>query len=271
MSKRARLALVGAGRMGGALLRRWLESGYKPSEIIVVAPRPSEALEALARRKRLTLHAEWPEGRAADLVLIGVKPQTVDGVAAELTGRINDDAVIVSIAAGRTIASLKHAFGERPIARAMPNTPVAVGQGATAFVTCPMVSAAQAKAVAALFNTCGLVEQLDAESQIDAVTAISGSGPAYVFLMTEALAGAGRAEDMPEDVAARLARQTVVGAAALLADSDQSPAEMRRDVTSPGGTTAAALDVLYEVSDTLSGLVRRAVSAAARRARELGR
>jgi len=272
MPTKKRLALIGAGRMGGALLARWLEGAFAPSEILVVDPRPGERARALAEAKKIPIHDALPEDSPVEAALFAVKPQALDAAATAAARRLNADALVVSIAAGRTLASLETIFGERPMIRAMPNTPVAIGKGATVFVASAGAEEAHKALARALFEPGGFVAEADTEAQLDAVTAVSGSGPAYVFLLAEALAGAARAEDLPEVLAARLARETVIGAAALMeADAEKSPGQMRDEVTSPGGATAAALDVLYDKADTLPRLVRAAVGAAARRAKELGR
>lgn len=271
MAKRVRAALIGAGRMGGALLERWLEAGFEGSEVLVVDPNPGERTQAAVKKHGARLEAEWPEGVEADVVMMGVKPQMMDKVGGAVAGKINEDAVILSIAAGRTLESLQAVFGNRGVIRVMPNTPVAIGAGVCGFVCADNVTDDQKAKARSVLEPGGFVAEVETENQLDALTAVSGSGPAYIFLFAEALAGAARAQDLPEELASQLAQQTVIGAALFMQAEGKDPADMRKEVTSPGGTTAAALDVLSQNTDTLPRLVRTAVDAAARKAKELGR
>lgn len=265
-------AMVGCGNMGGAILERWFEAGYSADDIIVVDPKPGARAQAMKEKYGLKIYDAWPEGVKAAAVVMGVKPQMMDDVAKQLLPHLGKKTLIVSIAAGRTIESIEEAFEGRPVVRTMPNTPIAVGKGAIVFAASDKVDDDHRKLTRALLEPGGFVGEAKSEADMDAVTGVSGSGPAYIYLMTEALAGAGRAAGLEPELANRLARQTVIGAAAMMdADPDKSPADMRNEVTSPGGTTAAALDVLYDSKDTLPGLMRRAVDAAERRAKELAK
>ncbi|WP_300542184.1 pyrroline-5-carboxylate reductase [Maricaulis sp.] len=274
MAKSLKIALVGAGHMGGALAAGWLRTrrgGVAPENLIVVDPAPGEAAQGLIETHGLVhtdaLTLEMAD--TVDIVVLAVKPQSLEQVATSLSPLLRPDTALVSIMAGTTLSRLSLAFGDRPIIRAMPNTAAAVGAGVS---VCVANAAAEPlkPAVERLFKTAGSVEWLRDERLIGAVTAVSGSGPAYVFLLAEALAGAGTAEGLPRELAERLARETIIGAGALLAGTDKSPQELRRAVTSPGGTTQAALDALMGSGVGLPELVRNAVSAAERRSRQMG-
>jgi pyrroline-5-carboxylate reductase len=211
---------------------------------------------------------------APAVIVLAVKPQAMDEVLPSVAPLAGANTVVLSIAAGRTIASIASHFPGRPaIVRAMPNTPAAIGRGISALYANDAVSAEQANLCQDLLAAAGETVWLDDEALMDAVTAVSGSGPAYVFLLAECLAEAGEAAGLPAEFAARLARATVSGAGELLRQSDLDPAELRRNVTSPGGTTAAALRVLMGdeagADRSMSALLREAVAAAARRSREL--
>jgi pyrroline-5-carboxylate reductase len=259
------ILLVGAGRMGGALLEGWLALGLDPARIAVIEPAPSPEVTALTRRG-LRLDPR-PDGAAAALV-IAVKPQTAPEVMPALAPHVGAATVAVSIMAGRTLGFLERALPAAALVRAMPNTPAAIGRGITVAVPNARVGAAQRALVDALLSAVGAVEWVADEALMDAVTALSGSGPAYVFLLAEAMAQAGAAAGLPGALSATLARATVAGAGELLARSPLDPATLRQNVTSPGGTTAAALDVLM-AADGLSPLMRRAIAAATARSREL--
>ncbi|MBX9758433.1 MAG: pyrroline-5-carboxylate reductase [Beijerinckiaceae bacterium] len=263
------LTLVGAGRMGGALLRGWLDLGVAPAHVLVLDPQPGADLQALCADKGVSLNPPPPH-RPADVLVLAVKPQMLDAAAADLAAHLAPDTLVLSIMAGKTIADIAGRLpGASSIVRSMPNTPAAVGRGVTGAAASPGVSPAQREAANALLSAVGSVVWLDSESLIDAVTAVSGSGPAYVFLLAEALAEAGEKAGLPRDVAVRLARATVEGAGELMhVDQATSPAQLRVNVTSPGGTTAAALEVLMG-ADGLGPLMTRAVAAAKRRAEEL--
>ncbi|HEY8578622.1 MAG TPA: pyrroline-5-carboxylate reductase [Beijerinckiaceae bacterium] len=265
----ASLVLVGAGRMGGAMLRGWLSLGLDGARVTVIDPHAGPDLEALCRAAGAALNPAAPPA-APEALILAVKPQAFDAAAPAVAPLAGPDTLVLSIMAGKTIADIAARLPGAPaIVRAMPNTPAAVGRGASGLAASPAVSPAQRAMADALLGCVGSVEWLDDERLIDAVTALSGSGPAYVFLLVEAMAAAGEKAGLPRDVAERLARATVEGAGELLRqDAATSPAQLRVNVTSPGGTTAAALDVLM-APDGLGLLMERAVAAAARRAGEL--
>jgi pyrroline-5-carboxylate reductase len=255
--------------MGGALLKGWLARGLGP--LIVVEPNPSPELRKLARRG-VTLVTQI-EHAPADLraCVIALKPQVLKRGAPRLTPVARSGALMISIAAGTTTDAMRKAWGRKAhIVRAMPNTPGAIGEGISALYAAPGASAKDRKLAESLLAALGDTVWVKHESDIDTVTAVSGSGPAYVFLLTEALAEAARREGLPGDIAQRLARQTVIGSGALLKSDPSSPELLRRNVTSPGGTTEAALEILLG-KDGLKPLIARAVRAARRRARTLGR
>jgi len=265
------VALVGAGRMGAAIAAGWLsgEDGPSAADILLIDPDPSAGASALAEAHGLTCTPALDPERASDLrrLVLAVKPKQMGEAARALAEYLPSDTLTVSIAAGVTLRSLESWLPGRPIVRAMPNTPAAIGQGATVMVANEAVDKAGLRPAAEeLLRPTGTVEWIEEERLMGAVTAVSGSGPAYVFLLAEALAAAGAAEGLPRDLARRLAETTVAGAGALLAREGDAEA-LRRAVTSPGGTTQAALDVLMQ---GLPGLMRNAVSAAERRSRQLG-
>jgi pyrroline-5-carboxylate reductase len=261
--------LVGAGRMGSAMARGWLQdlgaAGLK--ELIVVEPKPDEDVEAAAREKLIVLN---PAPAPADIVVLAIKPQSFSAAAPGLKAWVKPETLVVSIMAGVTIERISAAFGSKRVARAMPNTPGSVGAGVTGYALSEACGDAENMATAKLLDPLGIAVGPLQEAQMDAVTAVSGSGPAYVFLLAEALAEAGRAAGLPRAVADILARETIIGAGALMGTTNSTPAELRLAVTSPGGTTAAAIDVLT-ASGGLPDLMRKAVEAAARRGAELSR
>ena len=255
--------------MGGALLTGWLKTGA--NSIAVVEPKPSAGLRKLAKAKKITLFSVPSQiGRTPSVCVVAIKPQVLKGEAPALASFAAKGALMISIAAGTSIASLSRAWGKKArIIRAMPNTPGAIGAGITGLYASKGATAADKKRATALLSALGETLWVSREGLIDSVTAVSGSGPAYLFLMAEALTEAGVAEGLPRAQAEKLARATVSGAGALLA-ADPSPASaLREAVTSPGGTTAAALAVLM-ADDGLTGLMKRAVKAARKRAEELG-
>jgi len=263
------IVLVGAGNMGGALMAGWIDAGVPGQAITVIDPAPSPEMQ-----QRITdagaLHAiSPPQGISPEIVFLAVKPQVMDAVLPSLKGIVSPDTVIVSIAAGKTLASIQAHLGEGAMVRAMPNTPAMIGRGVTGAYANARVSAAQRAQVDALLNVSGPVEWVASEQDIDAVTAVSGSGPAYVFYLVECMAEAGRKAGLPADLAMRLARETVSGAGELLHRSPETPSRLRQNVTSPGGTTAAALSVLM-AEDGMQPLFDKAIAAARQRAEELG-
>ena len=261
--------LVGAGKMGMALARGWLDAGLPPTNLVLVDPAPGDAARELAEDYGLTIHAE-AVGLTPNVLVLAVKPQIIGAVMEGLGPAIGPQTLVLSIAAGISIATLSKGLETGRVVRTMPNTPAQIGKGITGAVAGPEVDADDRAAADALLAAAGQVAWFDAESDLDAVTAVSGSGPAYVFNLVEALAAAGVAQGLPEHVAMQLARQTVIGAAALM-EADPAPASaLRQNVTSPNGTTAAALAVLM-ADDGLAPLMARAVDAARQRSEELGR
>jgi len=261
------IVLVGAGKMGGALLEGWIGLGVDPAGMTVIEPQPSPQIAALAARG-LRLNPGAPSVRA-DAVVIAVKPQTAPEALAGIGGLVAPGAVVISIMAGRTLGFLAGALpAGTAIVRAMPNTPAAIGRGITVAVPNAQVTPAQRDLAHRLLAATGAVEWIVDEGLMDAVTAVSGSGPAYVFLLAESLARAGEKAGLPAALAASLARATVSGAGELLHRSALDAATLRHNVTSPGGTTAAALDVLM-AADGLDPVMERAVAAATRRGRAL--
>ncbi|MCX8996566.1 pyrroline-5-carboxylate reductase [Rhizobiaceae bacterium BDR2-2] len=262
------LVLVGAGNMGGALLSGWLTQGVPGAHVVVLDPLPSQALVDMVSRAGAKHVTAPPEGVKAGILFLAVKPQVMAAVAPALAALVGPETVVVSIAAGKTIASFEEFFGETATVRAMPNTPAMVGRGVTGAFANSRVSEEQRLAVDSLLKVSGPVEWVGSEAEIDAVTAVSGSGPAYVFYLVECLAEAGRKAGLRADLAMRLARETVSGAGELLHQSPDDAATLRKNVTSPGGTTAAALSLLM-ADDGLQPLFDKAVEAARKRAEEL--
>jgi pyrroline-5-carboxylate reductase len=260
------IALAGAGKMGGAMLAGWLAQGLDPSRVVVIEPSPSPDISALIA-KGITLNPA--AARAADTLVVAVKPQMFREAGAQLKSVVGDTTLVVSIMAGTTIAVLQEVCGGA-VVRAMPNTPAAIGRGITVAVAHRLVSTAQRAVADALLRATGLVEWVEDEGLMDAVTAVSGSGPAYVFLLAEELARAGVAAGLPEELATKLARETVAGSGELLHRSELASATLRQNVTSPGGTTAAALNVLMGPGG-LQQLMEHAVAAATARSKELAK
>jgi pyrroline-5-carboxylate reductase len=259
------ILLLGGGRMGGAMLAGWRRTGLGTSYVLDPAP---AALSLSSETVTVAASADAiPAGFRPDAVVLAVKPQSA-GVAVPTVVPFVGDAVVMSIMAGRTIAGIAALTCAAAIVRAMPNTPAAIGEGFTAACASPGATAAQRALCEALLKSVGEVAWVTAEEQIDAVTATSGSGPAYVFLLTELLEAAAIEQGLPPELAKRLARRTVVGSGALLAASDEAPSAMRVAVTSPGGTTERALAVLM-AADGWPAAMSRAVAAATARSREL--
>jgi pyrroline-5-carboxylate reductase len=260
------LVLLGCGKMGTALLTGWLASGVPASAVWVMEPNPSDWLRATGVHLNTTLP------KAPAVALVAVKPQMMGAALPALQALGNGKTVFVSIAAGTSIAAFEEALGARtPIVRTMPNTPAMVGRGITGICANAHAGARGLALARGLMQAVGQVVELEGEHQIDAVTALSGSGPAYVFHLIEAMAAAGEAEGLPPAVAMQLARATVCGAGELAHRAPDSAEQLRVNVTSPGGTTAAALAHLMDAESGLPPLMRRAVHAAALRGRELGK
>ncbi|MFN3657442.1 MAG: pyrroline-5-carboxylate reductase [Pseudolabrys sp.] len=259
------LLLVGAGKMGQAMLDGWLARGLSPKKVMVIEPAPVKSIKALARRGA-AINPKKPAPAGA--IVIAVKPQTAPEAVPPLSAYLGKGTLVLSIMAGRTLGFLERSLGDAAVVRAMPNTPAAVGRGITVAAANAAVSARQRKLATDLLSAIGEVEWVEDEALLDAVTAVSGSGPAYVFLLAEAMTEAGIAAGLPPGLAERLARETVAGSGELLHRSALDAATLRKNVTSPGGTTAAALEVLMD-RDGLAALLTRAIAAATRRSREL--
>ncbi len=264
--------LIGCGNMGYAMLRGWLEGALAPGQVHVVEP--GDALRERAAATGVQAHAaadSLPKGLGPDLVVIAVKPQVIGKVLEAYSRLAGGPTTFLSVAAGTSVATLAAALpGATPIVRCMPNTPAAVGRGMLVCTCNPLVTPSMRGFIDELLTASGRVAFIEDEGLMDAVTAVSGSGPAYVFHFIECLTRAGVAAGLPEDLAGELALQTVFGAGVLARDSESTPATLRRQVTSPGGTTAAALAV-FMGQRRLETLVEEAVAAAAERSRELGR
>ena len=262
------IVLAGAGKMGGAMLTGWLARGLDPKHVVVIEPYPSGEISALVTQGVRLNPSAGNVGAAATLV-VAVKPQTFREAGPALKPLVGPSTLVVSIMAGTPIAALEEVCGGS-VVRAMPNTPAAIGRGITVAVAANQVSAAQRAVADALLRATGSVEWVDDENLMDAVTAVSGSGPAYIFLLAEELARAGVEAGLPAELATRLARETVAGSGELLHRSEDSSATLRKNVTSPGGTTAAALEVLMG-DGGLQPLMIRAVAAATKRSKELAK
>jgi pyrroline-5-carboxylate reductase len=264
------VALVGAGQMGGALLRGWLAAIKRGGglSLTVVEPAFDPVLEQ--ELKAAGAEINTPNPGPADVVVLCVKPQIFAEAAPGAKAFVGPNTLVISIMAGVTIAACSHLMETQRVIRAMPNTPGQIGKGVTAYVAANAVTAEDRALAALLLEPLGTVEPIPNERLMDVVTAVSGSGPAYVFLLAEVLAAAAEAEGLPADIAARLATQTVAGSGALMLDGGKAPSDLRKQVTSPGGTTQAALDVL-QGADGLGLVMRRAVQAATQRSRELGK
>ena len=264
---RGTLVLVGAGKMGSAMLDGWFARGLDPKKIIVIEPEPVKAVKALARRG-LKLNPKDKVG-VASAIVIAVKTQSAPEALPPLARYIDKATLVLSIMAGRTIGFLEKSLpGGTAIVRAMPNTPAAIGRGISVAVANAKNSKRQRKQASDLLAAIGKVEWVPDEALMDAVTALSGSGPAYIFLLAECMARAGVAAGLPPELATRLARETVAGSAELLHRSDLDAATLRQNVTSPGGTTAAALEVLMGPGG-FDQLLTQAIAAATRRSRDL--
>lgn len=263
------LVLVGAGKMGGAMLSGWLANDLPASAVRVVDPAPPRDSEALLAEQGIVPSAEAPAGVVARVIVLAVKPQIIADALPPLRSLVGPDTLVLSIAAGTKLSTLAKGLGTDAVVRVMPNTPAQIGKGISVAVGGAGVDAAARDLATALLSAVGAVEWIDDESLMDAVTAVSGSGPAYVFLLAECLAEAGVDAGLSPELARRLADATVSGAGALLGISDEPPAVLRQNVTSPGGTTAAALEVLTAPVG-LASLMKKAVAAAKKRAKELG-
>ncbi len=266
------ILLVGSGRMGGALLEGWFKRGLKAVDAIVVEPAGRTAVEACGEHRALTVlpHIkDVPRDFHPDVILFAVKPQIVDGIIPDYARFAADQPVFLSVIAGKSADYFRgHLGADAAIVRAMPNTPAAVGKAISVLYAAPAASAVQRRVCEVLMSAVGEVEWIADEALMDAVTAVSGSGPAYVFLLAECMRDAGIEAGLPPELAARLAYATLSGAGAMLEQGDVQPDVLRQNVTSPGGTTAAALSVLMG-DGGFKPLLEKAVAAAAKRSKEL--
>ena len=264
-----RLVLVGAGKMGGAMLEGWLKQGVERGKITVLDPSPPAESTALIEQSAIALNPPISGIADAEIIVMAVKPQTATEAVPAIAPLRSSRPLVLSVVAGKTIAFFEEYFGsDAAIIRTIPNTPAAVGRAITAMAANKNVSSAQQALARALLSAIGEVVTVAHERQIDAVTALSGSGPAYVFLLTECLAEAGKKLGLPEDLATRLARATVSGSGELMRVSGLPAATLRQNVTSPKGTTHAALQILMAENGMMK-LFEDALAAAEKRSREL--
>jgi pyrroline-5-carboxylate reductase len=263
------LVLVGAGKMGGAMLQGWLKAGVPARQIVALDPQPPAEVKALIDKFGIRHNPDIHSVTDAEVILVAVKPQVMDDVLASLTSLASSRPLVLSVVAGKTIARLAHFFGSNAaIIRTISNTPAAIGRGITAMASNTNVSPAQEALAEQLLSSIGEVVRVPAEEQIDWVTAVSGSGPAYVFWLTECLTAAGAKLGLDPKLAEQLARATVAGSGELMRQSGMDAATLRQNVTSPNGTTFAALQHLM-ANDGLMPLMERAIAAAAKRSKEL--
>lgn len=263
--------VVGAGRMGGALLSGWLKdsvSGVIPENLYIVDPYMGVDGQGAIKAGAQEIESDDKVMGKIDVVLLAIKPQAFDEITPKIAKHLQKGTLVISVLAGTSIEALTNAFPNQHIVRAMPNTPSAVGAGMTAFTCTNQVTERQARTAERLLKAGGKVRQVENEHMIDVVTAVSGSGPAYVFHMVEALEAAALEAGLPADLAPEFARQTIIGAGALMASVETPASELRVAVTSPNGTTQAALDVLMP---SLPALMRETVKAALKRAKELAK
>lgn len=264
------IALVGAGAMGGALVRGWIEAVRKGGGLTLTVVEPNFDPSLLRDLETVGAVINPPDPGPVDVLVLAVKPQTFAVTAESARNFIGPDTRVLSIMAGVPIETLSRELGAQRVMRSMPNVAARIGRGVTAYVASPACTAEDRALIEQLLEPLGTVEPIAAERLMDVVTAVSGSGPAYVFLLAEVLAAAAEQEGLDKDTAMRLASRTVAGAGALMLETGEAPSALRKQVSSPGGTTEAALDVLG-AGDGLGPLLRRAVSAAAQRSRDLGK
>ncbi len=263
------ILFVGAGKMGGAILAGLLEEGVDPAQVTVQDPSPPEEIKEFLAKYEIEAISQADAGSKPSILILCVKPQIMDQVLPGLVSVIDDKTIIVSVAAGKKLLSIENHLGaDKPVIRAMPNTPAEIGRAMTVLCANKNVSEENREIVSALMSAIGETAWIDAESDMDAVTAVSGSGPAYIFWLTECMTQAGVKAGLSEELAGKLAGATVSGAAELMRHSELQPSKLRENVTSPNGTTAAALSVLM-ADDGLQPLMDRAIAEAARRSREL--
>jgi len=263
------MLLLGCGKMGGAMLRGWLARGVPGNQLFVVDPSPRDLDDVRAAGVTIvTKPADLPAGFQPAIVLLAIKPQFMDEALPDYRRFAKPDTLFLSIAAGKTLSYLRQQIGNATIVRAMPNTPAAVGRGVSVIVRQSGVSDVQLNLCADLLSAVGEIAWVDDEDLINAVTAVSGGGPAYVFLLIECLAEAGRQAGLPAEMAMQIARSTVCGSGELAYQSSESAEALRKAVMSPKGTTEQAIGVLM-AEDGLQPLMTRAIAAATRRSREL--
>lgn len=265
-----RLLLVGGGKMGGAMLKGWLRAGLNPNGVYVQDPNIHPEMAEYLSHNNIAFGDAAPAIFNPEVIILAVKPQVMDAVLPHLKGFVNAKSVFVTVAAGKNINYYENSLGSNAnIIRLMPNTPAAIGDGMSVLVGNKNATTTHKKLVLALAKTVGLAEFIDDENLMDAVTALSGSGPAYVFHMAEAMTAAGIKAGLPEKLAHTLALQTIKGAGNLMAQADEHPSILRENVTSPKGTTAAGLDILMG-DNALENLLIKTVAAAKKRGEELG-
>jgi pyrroline-5-carboxylate reductase len=263
------LVLAGAGKMGSAMLEGWLKAGADPMKIVALDPKPPQEVIDLLAKHKIRHNPPINSITDAEVIIAAVKPQVMDDVLPTLKSLNSSKPLILSIAAGKTIASFAKHFGDNAaIIRTMPNTPAAIGRGITAMSPNAHVTKSQMELATALLSSTGEVVTVEDESMIDLVTAVSGSGPAYIFYLTECMAAAGEKIGLPAALAMQLARATVSGSGELMRQSGIDAATLRQNVTSPNGTTYAALQILM-ANDGMKPLFEKAISAAADRSKEL--
>ena len=258
------LVLLGCGKMGSAMLEGWLAGGLPATSVWVTDPNPSDWVRA----QGVHLNEDLPDSPA--IVLVAVKPQMMRDALPSLKLLGNGDTTFLSVAAGITIATFEQMLGDTtPVIRSIPNTPAAVKQGITAVIGNAQVTEHQMQMAETLLSAIGLTVRLETEDQMDAVTGLSGSGPAYVFHMIECLARAGEAQGLDPELAMTLAKATVAGSGALAMQADETPSQLRVNVTSPNGTTQAGLNVLMDENTGLPPLIAKTIDAATKRSKEL--
>ncbi|WP_180900937.1 pyrroline-5-carboxylate reductase [Martelella soudanensis] len=262
------VALVGAGNMGGAMLSGWVAGGLRREAITVIDPNPSNSIKNLLDSRGIRHVVAASDAIRAKILVLAVKPQVMYAVLDTVRPMIGEDTLVISVAAGKTLGYFEERLGALPMVRTIPNTPAMIGRGMIGAFANDQVTAAGRAVADTLLSAVGKVEWVAREADIDAVTAVSGSGPAYAFYLVECMAEAGRKLGLDPDLAMRLARGTVTGAGALLDSSADDAGALRKNVTSPGGTTAAALEHLM-AEDGLQPIFDRALDAACKRSREL--
>lgn len=265
-----RLVLIGAGKMGTAMLQGWLEAGVSPGQVTIFDPTPPPETMAVIEQQSISHNPPVDSVTDIEAILVAIKPQMIDEVLPAMAVLAAENPLVVSVVAGKTISAFRRHFGsETPVIRTIPNTPAAVGRGITAMAASDGVSLHQSALATSLLASLGEVVSVSDESMIDACTAISGSGPAYIFYMTECLTQAAVELGLPADIAEQLARATVAGAGELMRASGTPAGILRENVTSPKGTTYAALQVLMADEDGMKQLMVRATAEAEKRSREL--